>query len=434
VTETLAIVADRLIDGTEREPVERAVLVVSNGRVDAVGPRASVQIPAGATIVEGDDLTLLPGFIDAHVHLAGQSGVDFNRLLMTQRSMLLLMAVPNAAVTLEAGVTSVRDAGLSPASVRDAIAAGYFPGPRCHMAVSILSQSGGHGDPTMPCGCELYMDCGMDVPDARVDGPETMRRRVREVLAAGADWIKLCTSGGVLSPNDHPDAAQFTVAEIEVAVEEAATQGKRVMAHAISTAGIKNALRAGVTSIEHGCLLDEEAIAMMKERDAWLVPTLVAPRDVIDAGSQGRGIPEPMVAKARDISARHMESFRAAVAAGVNIAMGTDAAVGPHGGNLREPALMVEGGMTPLDAIRASTGAPARLLRRDAELGTLEAGKLADVVAVAGDPLADIRCLQDKRNIQIVMKEGKVYADRRPGHSKSVVNAEPGSWKIADYL
>jgi imidazolonepropionase-like amidohydrolase len=407
----LAIVADRLIDGTGRDPVEAAVLVVAGDRISAVGPRSSVRIPDGAEVVEGDDLTLLPGFIDAHVHLAGQSGVDFNRLLMTRRSMLLLMAVPNAAVTLQAGVTTVRDAGLSPASVRDAIDAGYFPGPRCLMAVTILSQSGGHGDATMPCGCELYMDCGMDVPDAVVDGPETMRRRVREVLFAGADWIKLCTSGGVLSPADHPDAAQFTVDEIGVAVEEAAAQGKRVMAHAMSTAGIKNALRGGVTSIEHGCLLDEEAIALMKERDAWLVPTLVAPRDVVAAASQGRTIPETMVEKARAISVAHMDSFRAAVAAGVNIAMGTDSAVGPHGGNLRELALMVEGGMTATQAIVASTLAPARLLRRDSEVGTLEAGKLADVVAVRGDPLADIALLADADRIRLVLKGGERARD-----------------------
>jgi imidazolonepropionase-like amidohydrolase len=412
VAETLAIVADRLIDGTDREPIEDAVLVVDGDRIDSVGARSSVQIPDGATVVEGDDLTLLPGFIDAHVHLAGQSGVDFNRLLMTRRSMLLLMSVPNAAITVAAGVTSVRDAGMSPASVRDAIDAGYFPGPRCHMAVSILSQTGGHADPTMPCGCELFLDSGMDVPDSRVDGPEAMRQKVREVLAAGADWIKLCTSGGVLSPHDHPDAAQFTVAEIEVAVEEAAAQRKRVMAHAMSAAGIKNALRGGVTSIEHGCLLDDEAIAMMKERDAWLVPTLVAPRDVVAAAGEGRTIPEAMVAKARDISVRHMESFRAAVAAGVNIAMGTDSGVGPHGGNLRELGLMVEGGMTPLAAIRASTAAPARLLRRDGDLGTLEAGKLADVVVIRGDPLADIGRLADPERIQLVLKGGVAAKDQ----------------------
>jgi imidazolonepropionase-like amidohydrolase len=251
----------------------------------------------------------------------------------------------------------------------------------------------------------------MDVPDAVVDGPDMMRRRVREVLFAGADWIKLCTSGGVLSPNDHPDAAQFTVDEIAVAVEEAASQGKRVMSHAMSAAGIKNALRAGVTSIEHGCLLDEEAIALMKERDAWLVPTLVAPRDVVAAASQGRSIPEAMVEKARDISVRHMESFRAAVAAGVNIAMGTDSGVGPHGGNLRELALMVEGGMSALDAITASTRAPARLLRREHEIGTLEVGKLADAVALRGDPLSDIALLADADRIRLVLKGGERVKD-----------------------
>jgi imidazolonepropionase-like amidohydrolase len=407
----LAILADRLIDGTGRQPVEAAVLVVADGRIAAVGPRSSVRIPDGAQVVEGDDLTLLPGFIDSHVHIAVQSGVDFGQLLMTRRSMLLLMAVPNGASTLQAGVTSVRDAGLSPASVRDAIDAGYFPGPRCSMAVSILSQSGGHGDATMPCGCALHMDCGMDIPDAVVDGADMMRRRVREVLFAGADWIKLCTSGGVLSPNDDPDAAQFTVDEIAVAVEEAASQGKRVMSHAMSAAGIKNALGAGVTSIEHGCLLDEEAIAMMKERDAWLVPTLVAPRDVIAAASQGRSIPEAMVAKARDISVRHMESFRAAVAAGVNIAMGTDSGVGPHGGNLRELALMVEGGMSALEAITASTHAPARLLRREHEIGTLEVGKVADAVAVRGDPLSDIALLADADRVRLVLKGGQRVKD-----------------------
>ena len=201
-TGSIAIVADRLIDGTGRDPVADAVLVVDDGRITAVGPRSAVRIPDGAEIVEGDDLTLLPGFIDCHVHLAGQSGVDFNRLLMTQRSMLLLMAVPNAAVTLQAGVTTVRDAGLSPASVRDAIDAGYFPGPRCHMAVTILSQSGGHGDPTMPCGCDLYMDCGMDVPDAVVDGADMMRRRVargargrRRLDQALHEWRRALTLG-----------------------------------------------------------------------------------------------------------------------------------------------------------------------------------------------------------------------------------------------
>ena len=414
----IAIFGDRLIDGTGRDPVESAVLVIDDGRIAALGPRSTTPIPGDAEVLEGDDLTLLPGFMDMHVHLATQSGIDFTKLLMTQRSMLLLYAVPNARATIESGVTTIRDAGLGPASVRDAIAEGLFPGPRCEMAVSILSQSGGHGDPTMPCGSLLHMDCGMDIPSSVVDGEVAMRRRVREVLAAGADWIKLCTSGGVLSAADDPDAAQFTVDEISIAVEEAAGQGRRVMAHAMSAAGIKNALRAGVTSIEHGTFLDEEALALMKERNAWLVPTLVAPRDVIASG-EGR-IPPRMVSKARALTEQHMESFRAAVAAGVNIAMGTDSAVGPHGANLRELSLMVEGGMTPMDAIVASTSAGARLLRRSEEIGSLEQGKLADVLAVRGDPLADISLLARPENIRLVLKGGIAAKDLLRGQTVGV--------------
>lgn len=404
------LIVDRLIDGSGADPVAAAALVVEGERITFAGPRAELRVPDDAEVLEGDDLTVLPGFIDMHVHLASMSGVDFTQLLMSRRSMLLLRAVPNCRATLRAGVTTVRDAGLSPASVRDAVTKRWFPGPRCEMAVSILGQTGGHADDRMPCGSRLPMDCGMDIPDAIVDGADTMRRRVREVLAAGADWIKLCTSGGVLSAADQPDAAQLTVEEIGVAVEEAATQNRRVMAHAISTAGIKNALRAGVVSIEHGCLLDEEALELLRARDAWLVPTLVAPRDVIAQGAQGR-VPESMVEKAAALSTRHMASFRAAVEAGVNIAMGTDASVGPHGANLRELALMVEGGMSPLQAIAASTSAGARLLGRQHELGTLAPGKLADAVVVQGDPLGDISLLTRPDAIRMVVQGGTPAKD-----------------------
>lgn len=407
----LAIVADRLCDGTGREPVEAAAIVIEGSRITAVGPRSALRIPAEAEVVDDDDLTLLPGFGDMHVHLVGPSGMDFSTILMTRRSLSLLMAVPNAAATLQAGVTSVRDAGLTPAGVRDAVARGYFPGPRIECAVAILGQTGGHADPLMPCGSELGFDPGIDVPHGVVDGVDAMRRRVREVLAAGADWIKLCTSGGVLSPVDDPDAAQLNGDEIRVAVEEAARAGKRVMSHAMSAAGIKSAVRAGVTSIEHGSLLDEEGIELMLEHGAWLVPTLVAPRDIVAGAAGGRSIPEAMVAKARDLVERHMNAFRAAVAAGVKIAMGTDSAVGPHGANLRELALMVEGGMSPLQAIGAATLAPARLLHRDAELGSLEVGKLADIVAVSGDPLADLGLLTRPERIRLVVKGGEPVRD-----------------------
>lgn len=408
----LVIVAERLIDGTGRDPVERAAVVMENGRITAAGARAALTIPADAEVLEDEDLTLLPGFMDMHVHLAS-SGTNLVRILMTQPSLALLNSVPNCGRTLAAGVTTVRDAGHTPVGVRLAAEAGYFPAPRMELAVSLLSQTGGHGDDLMPCGARVGLTMGVDVPHGVVDGVDGMRRKVREVLQAGADWIKLCTSGGVLSPGDLPDHAQFSVEEIRVAVEEAAVVGKRVMAHAMSPAGIRNALIAGVTSIEHGCLLDEEGVALMKAKGAYLVPTLVAPGDVIDgAKAGGGGLPPEMIEKAERISGRHRAAVSAAIAAGVKVAMGTDAAVGPHGTNLRELGLMVRCGMTPMQAIVASTTVPAELLRRP-DLGALEPGRLADVVAVRGDPLADIDSLANPDHIRLVIKDGQVAYDFR---------------------
>ncbi len=416
----LVIVADRLIDGTGRDPVEAAAVVVEDGRITAAGARSSLTIPACADVLEDDDLTLLPGFMDMHVHLA-MSGTNLVRFLMTPPSLALLESVPNCARTLAAGVTTVRDAGGTPIGVRLASEAGYFPAPRMELAIGLLSQTGGHGDDWMPCG--VHFGTNVDVPHPVVDGVDGMRRKVREVLRAGASWIKLCTSGGVLSAGDLPDHAQFSVDEIRVAVEEAAVVGRRVMAHAMSPAGIRNALIAGVTSIEHGCLLDEEGIALMKEKGAYLVPTLVAPGDVI-AGARvpgGGGLPPEMIEKAERIRGLHHAAVSAAIAAGVKVAMGTDAAVGPHGRNLRELGEMVRCGMTPMQAIVASTTVPAELLRRP-DLGAVEAGRLGDVVAVRGDPLADIDSLADPAHIRLVIKDGRVAHDFR-----SAAVAQPSS-------
>jgi imidazolonepropionase-like amidohydrolase len=408
----LVIVADRLIDGTGRDPVERAAVIIEDGRITAAGARSSLTIPVDADVLEDDDLTLLPGFMDMHVHLA-MSGTNLVRFLMTPPSLALLESVPNSARTLAAGVTTVRDAGNTPVGVRLASEAGHFPAPRMELAIGLLSQTGGHGDDWMPCGVHFGTN-NVDVPHPVVDGVDGMRRKVREVLRAGADWIKLCTSGGVLSAGDLPDHAQFSVDEIRVAVEEAAVVGKRVMAHAMSPAGIRNALIAGVTSIEHGCLLDEEGIALMKEKGAYLVPTLVAPGDVI-AGARapgGGGLPPEMIEKAERIGGLHRAAVSAAIAAGVKVAMGTDAAVGPHGRNLREVGEMVRCGMTPMQAIVASTTVPAELLRRP-DLGALDAGRLGDIVAVRGDPLADIDSLADPAHIRLVVKDGRVAYDFR---------------------
>ena len=253
----------------------------------------------------------------------------------------------------------------------------------------------------MTAGCRSAARCGPlltdhpGVPKTIVDGPDEMRLKVRELVRMGADVIKVATSGGVLSPRDKPTHAHFRLEELEVLVEEANAAGIFVMAHAQATPGIKNAIKAGIRSIDHGIYLDDEAIEMMLARGTWLVPTLVAPRGVIDAADAGAAIPEASVKKAREVAEIHRASFAKAVEAGVKVAMGTDSGVTPHGNNLRELALMVEGGMTPMQAIVATTRSAAELMGLEAELGTLEAGKRADLVVVDGDPL-DVATLDQR--------------------------------------
>ena len=419
----LAILGARLIDGSGADPLDNAGILIKGGRIVKVGRRKDVVAPRGAVVIEADGETLLPGLIDCHVHLSGHWGYDMLRTLMTPPSLKMLYAVPNARATLEAGITTVRDAGGTPAAVKLAIERGLFPGPRTLVAVTLLSQTGGHGDAVMPCCVDLGQPLPADIPCGVVDGPDEMRHTVREILRAGADWIKLCTSGGVLSPSDSPQSAQFTVEEIGVAVYEAATQEKRCMAHAQSTRGIKNAIIAGIASIEHGIYLDDEAIQMMLDRGVYLVPTLVAPQDVIDVARANPGtLPDYAVQKAEQVMVSHRESFRRAVEAGVKVAMGTDSGVGPHGRNARELALMVEhGDMSPMEAIVASTRTAAELLRLDNLVGTLTAGKVADLVLVDGDPLADLHVLEDVGNLTLILKEGRPVISGSPRRSRRAV-------------
>ena len=289
------------------------------------------------------------------------------------------------------------------------------------VAVSLITQTGGHGDGFFPC----CVDIGLfgirfyDVPDGVADGIEEIRKTTREVLRAGADWIKLATTGGVLSVSDSPTSSQLTVEEIETAVYEAAAQDKRCMAHAQGSQGIKNALIAGVASIEHGVYLNDELIELMLKKQVYLVPTLVAPLAVAEYAKEHPDIMPPMMAsKANDVIETHQQSFRQAVEAGVNIAMGTDSGVGKHGENGRELQLMVENGMTAMQAIIASTQNAARLLHVDKHIGTLEIGKLADIIVVNGDVLGDISRIADKTNIQLVLKGGRaaknIFEERVP--------------------
>lgn len=371
----------RIIDGTGTEPAE-ADLVVEDGRI--------VEIGRGLDGDEHVDLagkTIVPGLFDCHTHVVVTT-VDQMRNLQTPFSYRFYQAAQNLAATLKIGITTVRDAGGADLGIKQAVADGLIPGPRMQISLSMIGQTGGHGDPWMASGADLrWLPKHPGVPDTLVDGPDEMRRVVRTLVRMGADVIKVATSGGVLSPRDKPTHAHFRLSELEVLVEEASAAGIWVMAHAQATPGIKNAIRAGIRSIDHGIYLDDEAIEMMLARGTWLVPTLVAPRGVIDAAEAGASIPEASVAKAREVVEIHQDSFARAVEAGVKVAMGTDSGVTPHGLNLRELSLMVDGGMTPMQAIEATTRSAAELMGLEDELGTLEAGKRADLVIVDGDPL-----------------------------------------------
>jgi imidazolonepropionase-like amidohydrolase len=392
----------RVFDGTGAAGAEADVAVV-DGRIAEVGVGLD-----GDEQVDVGGSTLLPGLFDTHVHVM-VGHVDVWRLMQEPFSYRFYDAIRNLEATLRIGITTVRDAGGADLGVKQALEEGIVRGPRVQISIKMLSQTGGHGDGWLPSGAhsQLFADYP-GAPNAIVDGPEEARRKVRELVRAGAEVIKIATSGGVLSPRDRPDQPGFDVEEIEAIVAETRAVGLWVMSHAQSTVGIKNAVRAGVRSIEHGIYLDDEAIELMLEHGAYLVPTLVAPLGVIRAAEAGAGIPEGAVAKAREVVEAHRDSFRRAAEAGVKIAMGTDAGVVPHGTNLEELQLMAEGGMSPEEVLVATTRTAAELMGLGRELGTIEPGKRADLVLVAGDPF-DFRDLAGR--IERVYQDGRLVVE-----------------------
>ena len=404
---TTAIRAATLIDGTGADPVRGRFIVIDDGAITAI----SADPPKGADVIDVGDLVILPGLIDCHVHLAVAQQSIQERLL-TPNSLNIAMALDSARITLEAGFTTVRDAGFTPRGVKQAVERGLFPGPRMRIAVTPLSQTGGHGDSMTPSGV-TYWPGDAERPNGVVDGIEGVRRAAREVLRAGADQIKIMTSGGVLSPNDEPGATGFTPEEIAAVVYEAHASGKTVMSHAQATQGIKNAVQAGVESIEHGIYLDEEACAEMKKRGTYLVATLIAPLWVLRRAEKDPGsIPPYAVRKSKEVIEAHRQGFQMAVRTGVKIAMGTDSGVGPHGTNAEEIALMVENGLTPMQAIVATTKTAAECARVDKLVGTIAVGKRADIIGVRGDPLANVGLFKDPASVAFVMKDGAIH--KRP--------------------
>src|SRR5467141_2752544 len=401
--------ATRLIDGTGAPPIRNAVIVVNDNKIAAVGIAGSVSIPADAKVIDLGDVTLLPGFIDAHTHLIGRVLGDPEGDMASVRdydSFGAILGVLHARDTLMAGFTSVRNVGASgrfdDMALRKAINEGWTPGPRIETAGHAIGITGGH------CDQDGFRPGVMQLGpmDGVANGPEEIRAAVRYQIKYGADVIKTCATGGVLSEGDAVGATQYSFEELKALVEEANKLDRKVAAHAHGAEGIKLAVRAGVSSIEHGSFLDEEGARMMAQRGTFLVPTLSASEAVEKAAKNGvlKGLrAEKALAAAASI--RH--AIKIAVANKIQIALGTDAGVIPHGANAREFELMVEwGGMSNMDSIRAGTMNGAKLLGWDKNLGSLSSGKWADIVAVSGDPLKDIHAME---RVVFVMKNGVVY-------------------------
>ncbi|MCU1658173.1 MAG: amidohydrolase family protein [Pseudonocardiales bacterium] len=380
MSERIVLHGGRVFDGTGSAP-QRADVVIEDSRIVDVGIGLD-----GDTGVDVGGRTILPGFFDCHVHVAS-SGVDVMTRLNQPFSYEFFAAAKHLKATLATGVTTVRDAGGADAGLRQAVVDGLIEGPRLLVSINIIGQTGGHSDGWLPSGHDIPMSRPHPGrPSGLADGADEIRRVVRQMIRAGADAIKVCATGGVLSPGDDPRHPQLSRGELEVAVSEAAATGRTVLAHAQGPAGIKNAVMAGVRSIEHGIYLDDECIEMMVGSGTWLVPTLVAPLAVVEAAEAGARIADSVVVKAREVAEVHAHSIGRAAAAGVRIAMGTDSGVGPHGVNLRELDLMAKCGMSPAAVLHSATGSAADLCGLGDVTGRVRPGLMADLVVVDGDP------------------------------------------------
>jgi imidazolonepropionase-like amidohydrolase len=404
---TTAIRAARMFDGTTDTMVNDAVVIVEGTTIKAAGSR--LPVPPGAKVIDLGDATLLPGFIDAHTHLSDEGSDDWNADTVAglRRTVAesALRASTFARRTLMAGFTTVRDVGSSDyidVGLRNAIAAGSIVGPRMLVAVHALGARGGHCDN----GGYPYQRFGAEtgIQDGIASGADQFRDAVRFQVKYGADVIKVCATGGVLSLSDSVDAPQITQAEMDALVDEAHRLGRRAAAHAHGAEGAKVAIRAGIDSIEHGSFLDEDAVRMMKEKGTYLVPTLMA-GEYAAGRATVRHYPPEIAAKAAAAVAARSAAFKRALDAGVKIAFGTDSGVSPHGLNAQEFALLAQNGMSTAAALR-TTGTAAALLGLEKTIGTLQAGKQADIVAVPGDVMKDIKATE---RVRFVMKGGTVY-------------------------
>ncbi len=403
----VALQCGRTIDVRAMEVLTERTIVVDGNKI--IGIERGYTAPAGATVIDLKGHTCMPGLIDLHVHLG--SAISANS---TIESFTLnppdyaIRGVVNAEKTLMAGFTSVRELGAAPGvstALRNAINAGIVKGPRIHAAGGVIS-TGGHGDPTNGLRASLMGNPGPDL--GVINGPAEARHVVRQRYKEGYDLIKIATTGGVLSLAKSGDAPLLADEELAAIVATARDYGMPVATHAHGADGMKRAIRAGVQTIEHGTYLDDEAIALMKKNGTWLVATISAGKFVADKAKERGFFPEIIRIKAAAIGPQVQATFARAYKAGVKIAFGTDQGVAPHGDNAKEFQYMVEAGMPPLEAIRAATLNGATVMGMDAQIGSIEAGKLADIVAVPGDPIKDIAAMT---KMAFVMKDGTVYKE-----------------------
>jgi imidazolonepropionase-like amidohydrolase len=403
----IAIKAGHLVDVDSGTVLSDQVILVRDNRVIAVGK--ALAIPTSVTVIDLSNMTVLPGLIDCHTHLADgardPSGDPLSYLKRTAAEVAL-ESVPNAKDTLDSGFTTVRDVGvyraLTDVALRDAIARGNISGPRMYVAGAYVTITDGAGALT---GAAPDIQLPWDLRYGQADGPWQVRAVIRKLANDGVDHIKILSSGAVLEHGSNPNSQEFTMEELQAAVEEAHAFGLRVEAHAHSAQGIKNAIRAGVASVEHASMIDDEGIALAKERGTYLDMDIYD-EECIEADARSGAIPPDFVQHDAALGQIQRDNFRKAVRAGVKLSFGTDAGVCPYGVAARQLAFMVKYGMTPMQAIQAATTSAADLLGHGDVLGSIKPGKYADIIAVASDPIQDVRALE---TVSFVMKDGKVY-------------------------
>lgn len=410
----IVLKAARLFDGKSETMAAPAMILIRGNKIEAAG--RPFEVPMGAAVIDLGDATLMPGFMDAHTHLSAEYPVDFKqteldglKLTVAERT---LRRLPDVKATLMSGFTTVRDLGATDfidAGLRNAIEAKLIPGPRMLVAVNAIGTTGGHCDNLAGFRFNLFgRESG--IPDGVADSPYEFRKAVRYAVKYGADVIKTCATGGVLSPTDEVDTPQLTQQELDALVDEAHALRKKAAAHAHGAEGAKRAIRAGIDSIEHGSFLDAEALDLMKQKGTVLVPTLMAVKGLRERIRGGVYLPPVMKAKAEAAMAAIENAVRMATQKGVRIGLGTDTSVYPYPRAAEEFAELVRYGLKPIDALRAGTSVDAELFGLADRVGTMEKGKLADIVAVPGNPLADITVTE---RVFFVMKDGEVFRNDR---------------------